>query len=77
MHAQFSNAGSQAWFGGSDSTGTIHVDSDGVLGLTSVAFTKSDGYAVVVRGRLSCSETNLGGFGAYYTSTRSAAQTCP
>jgi len=80
-HVRFSNAGSQAWFGGNNSTATLHITTDGTLTLSEAAFAKTGGYAAIVRngGYLACTNVNHGGV-MYYVYTNaggSAQQLCP
>ncbi|MDH3272342.1 MAG: Ig-like domain-containing protein [Gemmatimonadota bacterium] len=80
-HALFEYAGSAAWFGGSNSTGTLYITADGSLALANVAFRETGGYAAVIanRGSLSCTSVDDGGFQYYvYTLSGSGAQpACP
>jgi hypothetical protein len=80
-HVDFANAGSSSWFGGGNSTGTLYVASTGLVTLEEVTFSKTGGYAAVVRpgGVLSCVNVNHGGFMYYiYTNVGEGAQgLCP
>jgi hypothetical protein len=74
-----SNAGSTAWFGGSNSTGALHVTDDGLVNLSNVTFRRTGGYAAVVRrgGAITCTAVDGGGFGFYRFASGSASQNCP
>ena len=75
----FRNAGSEAWFGGPNSTGTLHVSSTGLVALANVLFEQSGGYAVVVQhgGRIRCTAVNHGGFRFFAAAANAAVPTCP
>ncbi len=77
-HVDFRNAGSDPWFGGSNSTATLHVTSNGVLGLDNVTFASTGGYAAIVSngGSLSCTNVNDGGF-LYYVYTSGGGGSSP
>lgn len=76
---QVSNAGSQAWFGGANSTAAIHVTANGSLALTDVTFASSGGYAAIISsgGSISCSAVDDGGFQYYDSASTSAVASCP
>jgi Bacterial Ig-like domain (group 2) len=80
-HADFMNAGSTAWFGGSNSIATLDITANGVVRLEDVTFDRTGGYAVIVRngGDLSCTNVDDGGYLYYVYSSGgggSSAQ-CP
>jgi len=64
-HVEVHNAGSQAWFGGPNSTAALHVTENGSVALSNVKFRRSGGYAMVVtfQGAYTCASSDLGGFG--------------
>jgi hypothetical protein len=74
-----SNAGSGPWFGGSNSTGSMHVTGSGLAALTNVTFQKSGGYAIIVSsgGSVSCTNVDAGGFMYYSSASASATTICP
>lgn len=80
-YADIMHAGSDAWFGGSNSTGTIYVADDGAVVMENTAISLTEGYAGVVRngGSLACTNVDDGGFQYYvYTSGGNGMQpTCP
>ncbi len=80
-YVDFSNAGSQAWFGGANSIATLYVTDDGAVTLANVAFAATGGYAAIVRigGVLSCSNVDDNGFQYYvYAPGGNGAQpACP
>ncbi len=60
----FRNAGSAAWYGGSNANGTLWVTADGTLTLTNVSFAQTGGFAAIVSngGALLCSNVQRNGF---------------
>lgn len=78
-HVLLEHAGSDAWFGGSNSTGTIHVTGDGLLDLSDVTIRLTGGYALIVGsgGTVTCSNVDDGGFMYYDHGTASASAICP
>lgn len=78
-NVQFLHAGSQAWFGGSNSTSTVWVTGDGLLELSDVTFALTGGYAMIVsnNGAVTCSNVDDGGFMYYDGATASASAICP
>lgn len=81
-NVSFQNAGSDAWFGGANSTSTIHVTADGLLSLVNATFALTGGYAAIVSngGSLTCTNVTHNGF-MYYVFSNSAGNgasgTCP
>ncbi|MEM7417747.1 MAG: Ig-like domain-containing protein [Gemmatimonadota bacterium] len=75
------HAGSDGWFGGSNSTGTINVDGNGGLVVANATISLTGGYAGIVRngGSLACTNVDDGGFQYYvYSGSGNGAQaTCP
>lgn len=79
-YVDFLHAGSDAWFGGVNSTATLHVASAGSVALDNVTFGLTGGYAGIVRdgGSLTCVNVDDGGFQYYVYAGGSGAQpTCP
>lgn len=80
-NVSFRNAGSAAWFGGSNSTSTLWVTQDGTLGLFDVTFALTGGYAAIVsnRGHLTCANVAHNGFLFYVITSSGGASTgaCP
>ena len=73
------HAGSDAWFGGDNSTGTIWVTSDGLLDLADVTIRLTEGYALLLSngGTVTCTNVDDGGFMYYDFASVSASSTCP
>lgn len=78
-HVLLEHAGSDAWFGGSNSTATLHVTGDGLLDLADVTIRLTGGYALIVGtgGSVTCSNVDDGGFMYYDHGTNSASAICP
>jgi hypothetical protein len=81
QYVSFSDGGSEGWFGGSNSIGTLYITADGVATLDNVEFSNTGGYAGIVAsgGGLSCTNTDDGGFQYYvYSPGGNGAQpNCP
>jgi hypothetical protein len=73
------HAGSEAWFGGANSTGSIWVTGDGLLDLADVTIRLSGGYALLLSngGAVTCSNVDDGGFMYYDFASSSSSPTCP
>ncbi len=78
-HVLVQHAGSDAWFGGANSTGTIWVTGDGLLDLADVTIRFSGGHALLLSngGAVTCSNVDDGGFMYYDFASSSASTTCP
>ncbi|MDH3207557.1 MAG: Ig-like domain-containing protein [Gemmatimonadota bacterium] len=75
----FEHAGSQAWFGGTDSVATLHITSDGLLDLADVTIRTTGGYALILAsgGAVTCSNVDDGGFMFYDQASSSSSAICP
>jgi hypothetical protein len=78
-NVQLSHAGSEAWFGGSNSIATLFVTGDGLLDLADVTVRDTGGYALILEsgGGLTCSNVDDGGFMYYDRQSMSASPICP
>jgi hypothetical protein len=78
-HTTISSAGSGAWTGGANSTGSLHVTASGVVALDNVTFATSGGYAIIIRdgGSVACVAVDHGGFQIYDFASTSALGACP
>lgn len=74
-----SNAGSAAWFGGANSTGSVNITGSGSVALSDVRFAKSGGYAAIIAsgGAISCSNVDHGGFRYINRAANAAVSLCP
>jgi hypothetical protein len=72
------HAGSNQWFGGTDSVGTLYVTSDGTLTLEDVTIALTGGYAAIIAsgGVLSCTNVDDGGFQFWYYLGAGVQPTC-
>ena len=72
-------AGSEGWFGGSDSVATLYVTGDGFLDLEDVLIRDTGGYALILGngGAVTCSNVDDSGFMYYDQATSSATTICP
>ena len=72
------HAGSNQWFGGTNSVGTLYVTSDGTAALENVTIALTGGYAAIIGsgGVLACTNVDDGGFQFWYYLGAGVQSTC-